>query len=51
MAHLDTQVSVTKGIVLVICLLCTMFVLFLEIFTNYVFINANCSIGREDEWY
>lgn len=31
MAHLDTQVSVTKGIILVICLLCTMFVLFGDI--------------------
>lgn len=44
MAYLDTQVSVTKGIVLVICLLCTIFVLFLETLTNSIFINANCSL-------
>lgn len=43
MAHLDAQVSATKEIVLVICLLCTMFVLFSETLTNCVFINANCS--------
>lgn len=43
MAELDTQVSATKEIVLVICLLCTMCVLFSERLTNYVFINANWS--------
>lgn len=41
MAHLDAQVSATKEIVLVICLLCTVFVLFSETLTNCVFINAN----------
>lgn len=44
MTHLDTQVSVTKGIILMICLLCTIFVLFVEALTNYIFINANCCL-------
>lgn len=41
MAHPGTQVSATKEIALVSCLLCSMFVLFSETLTSFVFINAN----------